>query len=91
MEGLSGTIQITELCRKYNIGTARFYQWKEKLIKNAAGIFDDRGRKNTSDQRIIEEQKRELERLKGTIAEVVSENLEIKKKIGSYRSGMGKT
>ena len=91
MEGLSGAIQISELCRKYDIGSARFYSWKEKLIKNAAGIFDDRGRKSTSDQRIIEDQKKDLERLRGTIAEVVSENLELKKKIGSYGRGRVKT
>ena len=30
MEGLSGTIQISDLCRKYGIGTARFYAWKEE-------------------------------------------------------------
>ncbi|WP_298409736.1 transposase [Ferroplasma sp.] len=34
MEGLSGAIEITELCRKYNIATSRFYDWKEKLVKN---------------------------------------------------------
>ncbi len=91
MEGLNGTIQISELCRKYDIKPARFYDWKEKLVKNAADIFDDRGRKNTSDQRTIEEQRKELERLKETIAEVVSENLEIKKKIGERLQGRGRT
>ena len=25
MEGLSGTIQISDLCKKYGIGTSRFY------------------------------------------------------------------
>jgi len=35
LEGLSGTIQISELCRKYDIKPARFYNWKEKLLKNS--------------------------------------------------------
>ncbi|EQD56808.1 transposase IS3/IS911, partial [mine drainage metagenome] len=43
LEGLSGTIQVSDLCRKYGIGTARFYAWKEKLHKSAGNIFDDRG------------------------------------------------
>ncbi len=51
MEGLSGTIEITELCRKHDIATSRFYDWKEKLLRNSAEIFDDRGRKNSSHQR----------------------------------------
>jgi transposase len=83
MEGLSGVVQISELCRKYDIRSARFYSWKEKLIKNSAEIFDDRGRKKTSDQMIIEEQRKDLERLKDVIAEITSENLELKKKLGN--------
>ena len=45
MERFSGTIQISELCRKYIIKPARFYSWKEKLMKNSPGIFGDKGRK----------------------------------------------
>ena len=45
MEGLSGTIEITELCRKYSIATSRFYDWKDKLVKSSANIFYDRGKK----------------------------------------------
>ncbi|MHB1439236.1 MAG: transposase [Cuniculiplasma sp.] len=84
MEGLSGTIQISDLCRKYGIGTARFYAWKEKLQKSAENVFADRGRKITADQKIIEEQNKDLIRLKDTIAEITTENLELKKKIGNY-------
>ena len=91
MEGLSGTIQVTELCRKYGIGTSRFYEWKDKLVKNSADIFDDRGRRNTSDQRVIEELSRENSRLKDVIAEITSENLEIKKKFGERLKWMEKT
>jgi transposase-like protein len=82
LEGFSGTISVADLCRKYDIKPARFYSWKEKLMNSSAKIFDDRGRKSKSEQLIIEEQRIEIERLKGTIADVVSENLEIKKKIG---------
>ena len=89
LEGLNGTIQISGLCMKYGIKPVRFYSWKEKLIKNSAAIFDDRGRKNTSDQQIISEQKKELERPKGTIAEIASENLDLKKKLGTTGQGRG--
>jgi transposase-like protein len=82
MEGLSGTIQISDLCKKYELGTSRFYKWKEKLLKNAGSVFDHRGRKSTADQRLIDEQKRENQRLKETIAEIITENP--KKKIGNY-------
>ena len=82
MEGMSGTISVSDLCRKYDLKPARFYSWKEKLLKNSSHVFEDRGRKNNSYQRIIEEQRMEIAWLKATIAEVVQENLEIKKKNG---------
>ena len=88
LEGMSGTIQISDLCRKYDIQSSRFYDWKEKLLKSSTSIFDDRGRKSTADKRTIEDQKKELARLKETIAEIVTENLVLKKNIGIYR---GKT
>ena len=49
--------------------------------KSAPGIFENRGRKVDED-RIRMEKDREIARLKATIAEVVQENLEIKKRIG---------
>ena len=47
-------------------------------------MFEDRGRKSTADQRLIDEQKRENQKLKETIAEIITENLELKKKTGNY-------
>ena len=47
LDGMSGSISVSVLCKKYNIKSARFYNWKEKLVK-FSWIFDDRGRKNTS-------------------------------------------
>ena len=89
-EGMSGTISVSDLCRKYDIKSARFYNWKEKLVKSS-WIFDDRGRKNMSEQRIIEDQKKEMARLKDVIAEITLENLEIKKKIGDRLQRGGRT
>ena len=36
LEGLSGTIQISDLCKKYGIKSARYYYWKEELIIRSA-------------------------------------------------------
>ena len=43
MEGMNGTISVGDLCRKYNIGTARFYKWKDQLVNSAHEIFENRG------------------------------------------------
>ena len=81
LEGMSGTISIADLCRKYDLKPARFYYWRDQLLNSAPEIFENRGRKVDED-RIRMEKDREIARLKATIAEVVQENLEIKKKIG---------
>ena len=81
LEGMSGTISVSDLCRKYDIKPARFYYWKDQLLNSAPEIFENRGRKVDED-RIRAEKDREIARLKATIAEVVQENLEIKKKNG---------
>ena len=67
---MSGTIQISELCRKYDIKPAGFYHWKEKILQSSQK-FDDRGRKPNIDE--------EIARLKDVIAEITQENLPIKK------------
>ena len=78
LEGMSGTISVSDLCRKYDLKPARFYYWKDQLVNSAPEIFENRGRKVDED-RIRSEKDREIERLKATIAEVVQENLDIKK------------
>jgi len=91
LEGMNGTISVSDLCRKYDIKSARFYSWKEKLMKSSAYIFEDRGRKEIPADKRIDDLKEENARLKETIAEVVQENLEIKKKYGGIFQRRGRT
>ncbi|QRF75044.1 Transposase [Thermoplasmatales archaeon] len=82
LEGMSGTISVADLCRKYDVKPARFYYWKDQLINSASEIFENRDRKVDED-RIRSEKDQEILRLKDVIAEIAQENLEIKKKYGS--------
>lgn len=90
LEGMSGTIQVSELCRKHGINTRQFYIWKKKLISSGE-IFHEKVRKSTAQEREIESLREENARLKDVIAEITAENLEIKKKVGHYSSGKGRT
>ena len=85
LEGLSGTIEISELCRKYRITTTMFYNWKERLLENSATVFNDKRGRKPATERKTEELQQEGTRLKDTIAEITTENLVLKKKIGNYR------
>ena len=48
------TTSVADLCRKYYIGTARFYCWEDLLMNSAKEIFEDRGRKLDMGSRIVE-------------------------------------
>ena len=79
LEGLSGTIQISDLCKNYGIKSARHYYWKVELIYASSDIFGQKGRKADTDSRMAE-QLSEIQRLKDVIAEITQENLLLKKK-----------
>ena len=82
LEGLSGSIQIADLCKKYGIKSARYYYWKGELINASNDIFGQNGKKADTDSRMAE-QLSEIQG-QGTIAEITQENLALKKKTGSY-------
>jgi transposase-like protein len=63
MEGISGTISVSDLCRKYEIKPARFYYWKDQVMNSVQDIFQNRGRKIDED-RIRAEKDDEIARLK---------------------------
>jgi len=50
MDGLSGTISVSDLYRKYEIKPARFYYWKDQVMNSAQDIFQNRGRKIDEDR-----------------------------------------
>ena len=84
LEGLGGTIQVSELCWKYSISPVTFYSWKNELLSSSREIFKSRGRKKQVDRR-IRERDEEITRLKDTIAEITTENLQLKKRLGAER------
>ena len=83
---MSETISVADLCRKYDLKPARFYYWKDHLPNSSPEIFENCGRKVDED-RIRAERDNNIARLKATIADVVSENLEIKNPGDSCRGG----
>lgn len=40
LEGLSGQIEITKLCAKYQIAQTQYYKWRDQLLKNGAQAFE---------------------------------------------------
>jgi transposase-like protein len=62
LEGMNGTISITDLCRKYDLKPARFYYWKDQVMNSAPEIFENRGERLMR----IESELRRMMRLQGS-------------------------
>jgi len=43
LEGLSGQIEITKLCAKYQIAQTQYYQWRDHLLKHGHQAFETKG------------------------------------------------
>ena len=54
LEGMSGTVSVSDLCKKYYLKPARFYYWKDQLLNSAPEIFENRGRKVDEDRNEID-------------------------------------
>jgi len=40
LEGLSGQIEITKLCAKYQIANTQYYLWRDQLLKHGHQAFE---------------------------------------------------
>lgn len=40
LEGLSGQIDITKLCQKYQISQTQYYKWRDQFLANCHQTFD---------------------------------------------------
>src|ERR1017187_2729230 len=69
-------VEVSEVCRREGINPTQFYTWKKKLMGSATQVFDEKPKKEDADRERLE---RELARMKGVVAEITAENLELKK------------
>lgn len=78
LEGIR-TGEIAETCRRHGCSTAQYYDWQRKLLGGADLIFDKKaGRPSKKEARL----QSELMRKDRIIAEVIAENLDLKKTLG---------
>jgi len=78
MLGMDPGVNLAEMCRREGISPTQFYGWKKKLLSSAKELFEEK-RKSASEERLAAENRR----LKEVIAEITSENLELKKGLSS--------
>lgn len=73
LAGLDRGTNLSELCRQEGINVNQYYQWKKQLQSSAKEIYEKQST-SKEEQLVIE-----VQRLRNVIAEITTENLEIKK------------
>ena len=76
LAGMDPGVEVSELCRREGVSPALYYSWKKTLLGSASKVFDTREQKPSRKE---ERMASELSRCKDVIAEITSENLELKK------------
>lgn len=76
LAGVSGDIEVSELCRREGINPTQYYGWKKQLLSSAGKVFANGSDKPTARQQRLES---DLARAKDVIAEITAENLDLKK------------
>jgi len=76
LAGMQADTKVSEMCRREGITSAAYYQWRDRLMASAGLVFD---RKASAPLEKESAEEAELRRLKDVIAEITSENLELKK------------
>jgi len=82
-EQMTTKTSVTEICKKYDINASSFYKWQDKFLKGALENFKKSEDGPTKGElRKIEEQERKIRRQQAIIADLASENIELKKSLG---------
>jgi transposase len=76
MAGVQKDVDVAELCRREGINPTQYYGWKKQLLSSATKVFDDQREKRSGEEARKEAK---IQRLERVIAEITSENLELKK------------
>jgi transposase len=76
LEGMAAGVEVSDLCRREGINPTQYYGWKKRLLVSAGQVFDERSEKPGARE---ERLRAELDRMKGVVAEITAENLDLKK------------
>ena len=72
LEGLSGQIEISRLCQKYQIAQTQYYQWRDQLLKYGNQAFEQ---KNVSKkEQHLEQENVKLKRIIGDLTIELKKN-----------------
>ena len=82
-EALMTDLGVSGVCRKYGISSSIFYKWQDRFFEGAVeGLRRPAKGPSSAEQRKIDQQTKEIDRMKSVIAEITAENIAFKKSLG---------
>lgn len=83
-EALTTDTTIADICKKYDVVVSQYYRWQDAFFEGALNGLERKksGSVSTVEQRKISQLENDNRRMKDVIAEITSENITIKKRIG---------
>jgi len=76
LSGMDPNVEVSELCRREGINPTQYYLWRKQLLSSADRVFNENSQMPSRQQERLAS---DLVRAKDVIAEITSENLELKK------------
>ena len=77
LAGMQAEVDVAELCRREGINPTQYYGWRKQVLSSAGKIFENGRKGKVPDVEARKEAK--IQRLERVIAEITTENLELKK------------
>ena len=65
LEGISGQIEISKLCSKYQMSQTQYYQWRDQLLKHGHQAFESKNQ--TKKEQHLESENQKLKRIIGDL------------------------
>ncbi len=80
-EVISKAKTVSEICDEYDIHTSQFYKWQKDFFESALCGFQEssQGRTRSAEDREKKRMESDIKRMKDVIAELASENIDLKK------------
>lgn len=72
LEGLSGKIEITKLCAKYQIASTQYYLWRDNLLKHGHQAFETKN--ITKKEQHLEQEVKNLKNIIGDLTVELKKN-----------------
>jgi len=77
LAGMQADVDVADLCRREGINPTQYYGWRKQLLSSAGKVFEPVRVSKTPGVEARKEAK--IQRLERVIAEITTENLELKK------------